>query len=255
MTPEFWLWIGLVGMAGGAAAILAVGKRRTQEEETDTILHGVVPVIAAVSYFAMAIGQGAMLLPLDADPATPERVFYFARYIDWSLTTPLLLLALAVSAMHSGVRRKGAVAGLLLSDLLMIVTALFFGLTTTPWVKWTWYAISCGAFVAVYYGIWVQLREESAKERHGVHAAFRRDAAFLSVVWLAYPLVLAVGEDGLRLVSPTLSVALITVLDILAKVVFGLMATLEQGQIAEEELRAGPSPARGRRAPDPAPAA
>jgi hypothetical protein len=33
----------------------------------DTIIHGLVPIIAACSYFAMATGQGSILLPAGPD--------------------------------------------------------------------------------------------------------------------------------------------------------------------------------------------
>jgi bacteriorhodopsin len=54
MTPQFWLWLGFAGMAAGAAVILFIAKRRTPAEEADGIIHGIVPIIAACSYFAMA---------------------------------------------------------------------------------------------------------------------------------------------------------------------------------------------------------
>ena len=78
-----------------------------------TVLHGIVPIIAACSYFTMAAGQGSLLLPAGPDSAHALRVFYYARYIDWSFTTPLLLLGLAGTAMHSGMRRPAAVWGMI----------------------------------------------------------------------------------------------------------------------------------------------
>ena len=102
MAVEFWLWLALAGMAVGAVAILLTAKKRTADEETDGILHGLVPIIAASSYFAMACGQGSLLLPFGADPATAQTTFYFARYLDWTFTTPILLFSLASTAMHSG---------------------------------------------------------------------------------------------------------------------------------------------------------
>ena len=49
MTDQFWLWVGFAGMAAGSAAIFFLGGRRTPKEETATILHGIVPLIAACS--------------------------------------------------------------------------------------------------------------------------------------------------------------------------------------------------------------
>ncbi|MET7248313.1 bacteriorhodopsin [Methylobacterium sp. EM32] len=239
MTPQFWLWLGFAGMSAGAALILFIGKSRTRAEETDTIIHGLVPIIAACSYLAMAAGQGSIALPAGPDAGTATRAFYFARYIDWSFTTPLLLLGLANTAMHSGMRRPAIVWGMIGSDLIMIVTAFVFGLSQVAWLKWTWFAISCGAFLAVYYGIFVQLRQENARERDDVRAAFLRNAVFLSVVWLAYPVVLLFGDDGLGLLGPALGLGIIAGLDLTAKVAYGLMATVQTAKRVDRDLVEG----------------
>ena len=235
MDAQFWLWLTTAVMLVGGGVILLIGKRRTAEEEIHTVLHGIVPIIAACSYFAMAIGQGSVVLPLGA-PAETGRVFYFARYIDWSFTTPLLLLTLATTSQHSGMRRHGAVAGLLLADLMMILTALFFGLSDVPWIKWTWFLVSCVAFLAVFYVIWVSLLGESAGERGDVQRLYRRNAAILTVLWLAYPVVLAAGDDGLAIVGTTLGVGAIAALDFVSKVVYGLMTISGHSKVVERDM-------------------
>ena len=238
MTVQFWLWLTMAGMSLGAAAILFVAKRRTADEETDGVLHGIVPIIAATSYFGMACGQAVVRLPMNA-PAAGQWEFYYARYLDWTFTTPILLFALSTTAMHSGLRRHGAVFGLIAADILMVLTALFFGASTEPWIKWTWFLISCGAFLGVYYVIWGPLREESVREREDVRHAYTRNAVFLSVIWLLYPLVLLVGTDGLQMVDPVLTTAGIAILDLVAKVVYGLMATIGRAKVVDRDLREG----------------
>ena len=229
MTPQFWLWLDAIAMAVGAAAILFLGKRRTAAEESHTIYHGIVPIIASLSYLAMAAGQGVVPIAtaLIADPAQSTellltRTFYYARYIDWAFTTPLLLLPLALLAVHSRPRHLGLVAGLLLADLMMIATALFFGLSVVPWIKWTWFLVSCGAFAAVYWVMWVPLRQQAALERADVAHDYRVNALILSGLWLVYPIILLFGTDGLGVVSETVSVALIAIIDFVSKVAYGL---------------------------------
>lgn len=243
MTPQFWLWLDTIGMALGAAAILFLGKRRTAAEESHTIYHGIVPIIAAVSYLAMAAGQGAVPIAtaLLGDPAQGTgmvltRTFYFARYIDWAFTTPLLLLPLALLAVHSRPRNLGLVAGLLLADLLMVLTALFFGLSIAYWIKWTWFLVSCGAFAAVYWVMWVPLRQQAALERADVQASYRANASILSVLWLVYPVILFFGADGLGLFNETLSVALIAIIDFVAKVVYGLYTIRSFERVVDRDL-------------------
>ncbi len=254
MTSQFWLWLDAIAMAIGAAAILAIGKRRTAAEESHTIYHGIVPIIASCSYLAMAAGQGSLNLPVGAlvNPAQGttvllSRVFYFARYIDWSFTTPLLLLPLAQVATHGAPRRGGLVAGLLLADLLMIATSLFFGFSIVPWIKWTWFLVSCGAFFAVLWVMWVPLLQQSSEEREDVAFNYRRNAVVLTVLWVVYPIILLFGTDGLGVLGATLSVALIAIVDFVSKVVYGLMTLRGFAGVVDRDLSSAPGSAQATR--------
>lgn len=229
MDTQTLLWTGATGMALGGAAILRLGQRRTASEETQTIIHGVVPLIAACAYFAMAAGQGSVAL-LDG------REFLFLRYADWMVTTPLLLLALALSALHGGPKRHGLVGGLLLADAMMVAAGFAFGASTASALKWTWYAISCGAFAAVFYVLWRPLLRASTTVRGDVRSEYRRNATVLSALWLAYPLVIIPAPDGLGLVSETLATGMLLVLDLLSKVGFGLLATKGDAAITDRDL-------------------
>ena len=203
-------------------------------------MHGIVPIIAACSYLAMATGQGLVLLPTNeavaAGATTTTRVFYYARYIDWTFTTPLLLLSLGLTAMRHVPKRHGAFAGAVLSDLLMIVTAFAFAASEQGWTKWTWFIVSCVAFLGVYYVIWRPQMEANAEGRDDVQATYRRNATILSVVWLVYPLILAVAPDGLNIVSDAFSTLVIAVLDVIAKVAYGYMAVLSDTKATDRDL-------------------
>ncbi len=240
MDSRTLLWITTVIMLAGGLAILFTGKRRTAAEEFHTVCHGIVPLIAASSYFAMAVGQGAVLLPIDlAAPAGATRIFYWARYADWTFTTPLLLLTLSMTAMRHEAKRYGAMTGLVLADLLMIVTAFAFGASTDTAVKWTWFITSCAAFLGVYYVLWKPYLETTAGEREDIRATYRRNATILSVLWFLYPVVLAVAPDGLNAIGDAAAVFCIAVLDVLSKVVYGLLTVASDTKAVDRDLREG----------------
>ncbi len=244
MSASFWLYLDAILMLAGGAGILVVGKSRTGKEQAHTMYHGIVPIIAACAYFAMAVGQGSVTIRT-ADPA--GRLFYFARYVDWSFTTPLLLLPLAYTAVHSRLRRGDLIAGMLLADLMMIVTAFAFGASVTEWVKWTWYLVSCVAFFAVLWAMWIPLRRENASETAVVQSTYRRDATVLTVLWFIYPIILVVDPDGTGLVGSATGVALIAIIDLLSKPVYGLLSVAGMARITDEEL-ADATPIRRRAA-------
>ncbi len=267
MTINDWLWTGFAGLAIGAAMLLVIGwNRRTRDEENHYFIHVLVCLTAMASYLMMASGGGVVHL-------SDGRDFYYARYVDWSITTPLLLLGLCLTALHTPFRRWALLLGILFTDFFMIVTGLFAGLSPTgSAMKWTWYLISSGAFLFLYYGLWVPLRAEAVKSGPRAAALYRADTTLLSVLWLGYPLIFLLGDEGIHGIGAVTSAAAYTVLDIVAKVVYGIVswqgtkakatADLAAGETPEHDLRpapvayhqveaAGNSPKRGGNPPRP----
>ena len=218
MTVQLWLWIGTFGMSIGSLLLFfPMQKNRTASEEADSIAHFLVPMVALTLYLLMALGHGSVVL-------ASGRTFYYGRYIDWSFTTPVLLLSLVSSAVQGHTIKRGAmIAGLLVSDVYMILTGLVAGWTDDPVLKWWFYGMSCLAFLAIYGMLWGPFRRlslTSSEPEKG--ASYRKKLPALTLLWLVYPIVFIMGQEGLRLWSPVVDATLYTVLDLLAKVAYGL---------------------------------
>jgi len=232
VTESTWFWIGAAGMAVGAVVLTVLGKHRTQDEEAHTIIHGIVPLVAALAYFAMAIGQGDVTL---ADGST----YWYARYVDWSITTPLLLLGLAVTALHGAHRRAGLVAALLGADVIMIATGFFSGLSVETFPRWTWFLVSCGAFLALYAVLFGPLRKEAMARDESRRRGYLTLSAILAGLWLAYPVIVLLGPHGTGIWSNVTETACITVVDLLAKVGYGLLFIAASKRDADGDLARG----------------
>ncbi len=240
MTVQLWLWIGAIGMSIGLVLLFfPMQKNKSLSEQGDSIAHFLVPMVAMTLYLLMALGHGLVTLP-------SGRVFYYARYIDWSITTPLLLLSLVSGAVQGHKHKRGAlIAGLIVSDVYMIVTGLVAGWTDDPTLKWWFYLLSCLSFVAIYGLLWGPFKKLSQSSPEGEH--YQKKAAVLSIVWFAYPIVFLIGQEGLRLWSPVIDAVLFTCLDLIAKVAYGLWAvSLVQhtGRVEEELPESGDRLAR-----------
>lgn len=204
--------VGFTIMSLASLAIYAKGSKDPAIRH-HTYFHATVPFIAATSYLAMYCDIGTVLPPNGV--LTP-----IARYADWSVTTPILLAGLIMAGLHEHGRAAGFLVAALVLDALMIGTGLISALATVPEVRIAFYLWSCAAFAGVLYVLWIPVRAISAREGGPVHGAFTKNLVFLTVVWFLYPVVFAIGPEGVRSLTPTGSAWAILVLDVVAKVVY-----------------------------------
>lgn len=141
----------------------------------------------------MATGDGIALLHdaktehHDIVPPTTQDTYtqvYWARYVDWSITTPLLLIDLALLAGLNGASILVAVV----ADVIMILTGLFAGFGGNDGQKWGWYTISCIAFLTIIYQIMFQARSFAANKDAKTRKFFYAIATYTLVLWLIYPM-------------------------------------------------------------------
>jgi len=234
-SQQTWLWIGTIGMALGAVVIYALGSKGSQHHRVASVF---VCAIAACMYLLMAFGQGDVIVTQNNLFFTPDGVVdiesaslvYWARYLDWVFTTPLLLIGLltlglrAVSGQGEAVRdRLGLVAGVVGADVLMIITGLFGALSMNSQHKYIWFAISCGFFLAVIAAVWGPVRAAAAEQGGGVAALYSKLAGILTVLWFIYPILWLLGTEGTGTISLDLEVIVFTIIDLTAKVGFGIL--------------------------------
>lgn len=141
----------------------------------------------------MAVNDGVSLNKIvvkEAQKHVPDvehiifREVYWARYVDWSLTTPLLLLDLALLAGLSGANILVAVV----ADLIMILTGLFAALTTDSSSKWGYYAIACIAYIVVIYQLGINGRNVVQAKDSKTATFFVAIGSFTLILWTVYPM-------------------------------------------------------------------
>lgn len=215
---SFFLWIATGGMIFGTVAFLWLATSGGSQNYHHYVTSAVITLWAAMMYIVMSTGSG--IATVVGDEGT--RLFYYARYVDWVITTPLLLLGLSWVAMRSINRDPRLIGIIILSDVVMILTGLISGWTNGG-LKWFFFVISCIAFVAVLYCIWVPLRAIAASGVSPEASLFFPLASMLTVLWILYPVVFLLGTEGAGAVSAGAEVFFYAVLDILAKVAFGFI--------------------------------
>jgi bacteriorhodopsin len=193
-----------------------------------------VTTFAFLSYFAMATGDGVgwhttVLKAVKHNLPTElvKRQVFWARYIDWALTTPLLLLDLSILAGLSGANILVAI----IADVIMVLTGLFAAFGTHDGQKWGWYAWACLAFLTVVYQVGYNGRFAVSNRDRKTKAFFAAISLFTLVLWAVYPIIWAIGE-GSRIINVDSEIIAYAVLDILAKPVFGFWLLLTHDAIS-----------------------
>jgi bacteriorhodopsin len=145
-----------------------------------------------------------------------HRQVFWARYIDWSLTTPLLLLDLAFLAGLNGANIIIAIV----ADIVMILTGVFGAFGHSGIQKWGYYAMGCIAYVVVVWIFSIEGRHTAAAKNNATAHFFTALGGFTLLLWTLYPVVWGIGDGG-RLLSVDAEITAYAILDVLAKPVFG----------------------------------
>lgn len=165
----------------------------SQQKRMFHILTAFITTFATISYYAMAIhdgvGQNEITLKHTQKhfPDTFQTVYrevYWARYVDWSVTTPLLLLDLCLLAGLSGANILVAIV----ADIIMILTGLFAAFTVEEGPKWGWYAMACIAYLVVVYQLAFNGRGVVQNKDKKTATFFSAIAGFTLIIWTLYPM-------------------------------------------------------------------
>ncbi len=212
---QLWLWIAFIGMTIGSVIFgLKAATQRRKEGMEFALVSFFITLWAAAMYLSMILGETVLF------NFKGQHTLFWGRYLDWVITTPLLLLDLGVMA---GIRPK-LLAGVMAADVFMIVTGVIATLEGSP-TNYLWYVISCGAFLAI---LWALLTEfsDSARRRNGkVNRLFQKLRNVLIVLWFCYPIVWILGAEGIRVLGVEAETACYAILDLCAKVGFGFILT------------------------------
>jgi len=222
---QYALWIGTFSMIGSACWFWNKSREMKEGTRMHYYMTFFVCAIASLAYLTMAYGYGIYMMPPDADWCV--RPFYYARYVDWALTTPLMLLEICAIAGASNDAKLWLVG----TDFFMIIAGLIGAFITTN-EKWFFWIMGMLAFIPIIWylqnpnGLKVfisQARATDGAELNDRKAnLFGKVAYITAVFWCGYPLVWILAE-GRGVISVDMECILYTILDVCSKCVFGFI--------------------------------
>jgi len=228
------LWVVFVIMLLSTITFAFMAWKQPVQKRLFHVLTTLITTFATISYFAMATGDGNAFKHIivkethNHTPDTIEHVFrqvFWARYIDWSLTTPLLLLDLAFLAGLNGAN----IFVTIVADLIMVLLGLFAAYGHGDGQKWGYYTMAIIAYLVVVYQLVVPGRRAVSAKHDSTAKLFASIGGFTLILWTLYPIVWAIG-DGARKMSVDSEIIAYAVLDVLAKPVFGFWLLFAHGK-------------------------
>ena len=192
--------------AASLAFFVSAVLARTEKIRDMSVNSLLIVATAGTAYLLMAFGYGSTVVD-------GTREIFYARYVDWAITTPLLLWDLSKLA---GV--PFSTTKLLLGlDELMILLGLFAALEADEHHKWPLFALSCVAFVPIVGALIVSYPRHLNPE---VRSAYTFQTGLLVFLWMMYPIAWGLG-DGSWVISSDAQTIFILILDVIAKAVYG----------------------------------
>ena len=197
-------------MAAGALLFFAWSRNPKGVHQTEYAVAILIPVWSGLVYLAMSFGMGQTEIA--------EQTTDWGRYVDWIVTTPLLIVALGLTAMHRLKKRDSALLWSLVgADVVMIVCGLVADLSTGP-ARTVFFLCGTVALLVLFYLVWGPLRRLAYKQGDDLGRTFTTVAGVLCALWVAYPTIWWLGPSGSGVISQSLESLLYVVVPIISKV-------------------------------------
>lgn len=187
-----------------------------------------IPGFAAISYLLMVLEVGVV-------EVGGNQVYLF-RYIDWIVTTPILV---GYAGYVAGAPRKW-ILGVGLADALMIATGLAGTLLTGigTWIGFGVSSVFHLSLLGILYVVFPRYAAEHPKRRR----LFRILQNHVGLLWVAYPVVWLTSPAGFGYVSVVGTAMIIAYLDVAAKTPYVYFVYREQSAFATEPIAADTEP-------------
>jgi len=232
-----WYWAVCAVMTVATLAFMGMSFTRPRSHRLFHYITAAITLVAAIAYFSMASGLGQT--PIQVEFARGSRFgavndgtreIFYVRYIDWFVTTPLLLLDLLLT---SGIPWPTLLITIL-ADEVMIVCGLVGALTQSSY-KWGYFVFGMLAFLYVVYSLVFVARNHAAALGPAVSSVYMRCGVLTIFLWFLYPIAWGLSEGG-NIIHPDSEAIFYGILDIFAKPVFGMLLILGHRNINPADL-------------------
>jgi len=179
------LWVAFGLLFAPGLYFLRKGFHNVKHNEWNEIRIGcgIVNTVASLAYLTMALGYGFTT-------KCDGRDFYYARYVDWIITTPIMLYKY-VQLAHGGDELTQIF--LIVLDIFMIAAGLIGELVTGS-ERWAFFGFGMLTFIPILY-ILISISKSflccpgDTKDHSIVHRLYTRLVGVVTLAWIGYPII------------------------------------------------------------------
>ncbi len=221
---QAFFMLGFVAMAAGTLWFYLERNDLKPELRSVATYAAVITFVAAIMYYVM---KDIVQFPGGAIGTAEVEATLPIRYIDWLITTPLLLVEFALIVAIAGALKKGLLTKLIIADIAMIVFG-YLGEIGTPGsvTNYLFFILSSLAWVYIVYVVYtVNVSDGPAH----VQRAVKTMKWFVIAGWAIYPIGTATQEfievgGGDAALAIGIAAIIYVIADVLNKVGFGIVA-------------------------------
>ncbi|WP_179872103.1 bacteriorhodopsin [Microcella indica] len=232
---QAFFMLGFVALAAGTLSFYLERNDLKPELRSVATYAAVITFIPAIMYYVM---KDVVLFPGGNATSDDIEATLPLRYIDWLLTTPLLLVEFALIVAIAGALKKGLLTKLIIADIAMIVFG-YLGEVGEPGSagNYIFFILSVLAWLYIVYIVFTV--NVSTGPAH-VKRAVTIMKWFVIVGWSIYPIGTATQEfievsGGDAALAIGVAAIIYVIADVLNKVGFGIVAVRAAKQTSVEE--------------------
>lgn len=217
-----WYWAVCAVMTCATFIFVGLSATKPRQHRIFHYITAAITMVAAIAYYSMASNLGWTPIDVEFQRSDPivggiNREIFYVRYIDWFITTPLLLMDLLLTAAMPW----PTIMFIILVDEVMIVTGLVGALVRSSY-KWGYFAFGCAALAFIVWVLAWEARKHASAMGSDIGRTFLMCGSLTTVLWILYPISWGVCEGG-NVISPDSEAVFYGVLDLFAKPVFGAL--------------------------------
>lgn len=221
---QAFFMLGFVAMAAGTLWFYLERNDLKPELRSIATYAAVITFVASIMYYVM---KDVVQFPGGTIGADEVNATLPLRYIDWLITTPLLLVSFGLVVALAGPLKKGMLTKLIVADIIMIVTG-YLGEIGEPGSaqNYLFFTVSTLAWLYIVYVVFgVKLPGAEAHIQRAVTAM----KWFVIAGWAIYPIGTATQEfielsGGDAALAISIAAVIYVIADVLNKVGFGIIA-------------------------------